>query len=128
VLFSYEQLVVLLNTSRKNNAPLGITGLLLNKEGNFMQILEGPERAVRELAAKISKDPRHRGIITLLESYSEQRQFADWKMGFKNLKAIEAKSIEGYSEFLNTPLNSRDFVKDPSLAQRLLLGFKNNLR
>ncbi len=128
VAFSDEQLVDLLEVSRQNNASLGITGLLLNQDGNFMQMLEGPEKAVRELANKISKDPRHRGIITLLEGESKHRQFSHWKMGFKNLKSIDAKFIEGYSEFLNIPLSSREFENDPSLAQSLLRIYKSNLR
>jgi Sensors of blue-light using FAD. len=39
--FSREDLRVLLETCRKNNAELGVTGMLLYKDGNFMQ---GPRR------------------------------------------------------------------------------------
>ncbi len=51
--FSGEDLRALLATCRKNNAELGVTGMLLYKDGNFMQVLEGDEEAVRGLYEKI---------------------------------------------------------------------------
>ncbi|HKQ10718.1 MAG TPA: BLUF domain-containing protein, partial [Rhizomicrobium sp.] len=44
----------ILTTSRRNNAMMGITGLLLFIDGGFLQILEGEERAVRELYTRIA--------------------------------------------------------------------------
>jgi Sensors of blue-light using FAD len=63
--FSTEELTDLLRKSRDNNAALGITGMLLYKDGNFMQVLEGDEERVRALATKVSQDRRHRGFIQL---------------------------------------------------------------
>ena len=36
-----DELLLLLEKARENNSRLGITGMLLYKEGNFMQMLEG---------------------------------------------------------------------------------------
>src|ERR687893_1319722 len=74
-LFSAEDLRALLETCRKNNAELGVTGMPLYKDGNFMQVLEGDEEAVRGLYARIVAAPRHRGEITLQEGFAEGRQF-----------------------------------------------------
>ena len=38
---------------------MGITGLLLFIDGGFLQMLEGEERAVRELYTRIAADRRH---------------------------------------------------------------------
>jgi hypothetical protein len=78
-LFSEEELIQLLETSRQNNAKIGVTGMLLYKDGNFMQLIEGPEEAVRALHAKISIDPRHRGLMTLLQGHQEKRNDASPK-------------------------------------------------
>jgi len=59
--FSKSELVDLLESCHANNANLGVTGMLLYKDGNFMQALEGNEDVVRGLHAKIALDPRHRG-------------------------------------------------------------------
>jgi hypothetical protein len=47
--FSDQQLKELLQKSRQNNVAAGITGMLLYKDGTFMQTLEGPELAVKIL-------------------------------------------------------------------------------
>jgi hypothetical protein len=126
--FSETEQLELLEKSRVNNSQLGITGLLLSKGGNFMQLLEGPERSVRDLLSKIERDPRHKGFIVLLDGYTETRQFPQWKMGFKSLPLQNEISHEAYSDFLNLPLDSKEFVADPSKCQRLMIAFKKSQR
>ena len=125
--FSRSDLADLLATSRDNNARAGITGMLLYKDGNFMQVLEGEEGAVRALYGKIATDPRHKGEITLQQGFTESRQFPDWSMGFRDLHSPETQSIPGYSEFLNSPLTGEEFSGDPTRAQKLLLTFKKTM-
>ena len=124
---SKDDLNELLAQCRKNNAELGITGMLLYKGGNFMQVLEGEEETVRSLYAKIGRDPRHRGDILLQQGTQEERQFSGWSMGFRNLESQESRSTPAYSEFLNTPLTGQEFSANPSRAQKLLLSFKKNM-
>ncbi len=126
--FSKAELQTLLTKSREYNSSVGITGLLLEKDGNFMQMLEGAENVVRDLAAKIHKDPRHKGVITLLDQFEDQSQFPDWKMGYRDLKTPLLELPTGYSDFLNTSLISEEFIKDPTKCKRLLLMFKERLR
>ena len=125
--FSGEDLRALLVTCRKNNAELGVTGMLLYKDGNFMQVLEGDEGAVRELYARIEADARHGGEITLQQGFTEGRQFPDWSMGFRDLDASEARADPAYNEFLNAPLTGYEFSGSPSRAQKLLLTFKRTM-
>ena len=125
--FSRSDLEDLLATSRENNARAGVTGMLLYKDGNFMQVLEGEEAAVREVYGKIGTDTRHRGEIILQQGYTDERQFPDWSMGFRDLQSPETRSIPGYSEFLNTPLTDEKFFEDPTRAQKLLLVFKRTM-
>ncbi len=125
--FSVDDLSTLLAVSRKNNAELGITGMLLYKDGNFMQVLEGDERTVRALYEKIGVDPRHSGEITLLQGFVDERQFPDWSMGFRDLNSPEIRATQSYSEFLNTPLTGQEFSGDPSRSQKLLRTFKRTM-
>jgi Sensors of blue-light using FAD len=126
--FLQSELLDLLAKSRENNARLGITGMLLYKDGNFMQALEGEEGAVQALYARIGRDPRHRGLLTLLQGPLEERQFPEWSMGFRDLNAADVLSTPGYSEFLNTPLMGKEFSSDPTRCQKLLLTFKRNMQ
>ena len=124
-LMATEDLLSLLSTCRKNNSRLEITGMLLHKDGNFMQVLEGPESEVRSLIEKIKKDSRHRGIIILAEGYTDSRQFVDWSMGFHELNSPEAKLVPGYNEFLNVSLTEAEFASNSSRCQLLLQTFRN---
>ena len=124
---SKDDLDELLAQCRKNNAELGVTGMLLYKDGNFMQVLEGEESAVRSLYAKISNDPRHKGEILLQQGVQEERQFPDWSMGYRNLESQGSRSVPDYNEFLNTPLTGQEFSANPSRSQKLLLSFKKNM-
>jgi hypothetical protein len=119
--FSRDELRDLLEICNRNNRRRDVTGMLLYKDGNFMQVLEGEEASVREVHETISRDPRHFGLITLLQGMTPERQFPAWSMGFKDLGADKP---QGYSEFLNIPLDGQEFKSNPGRAQKLLLTFK----
>lgn len=125
--FSQSELHALLEKCHKNNTALGITGMLLYKEGNFIQLLEGEEETVRRLYDKIAADPRHRGIIMFLQGTQTERQFPEWSMGFRDLSAEEEIDAPGYSEFLNTRFTGEEFSANPTRAQKLLLLFKKSM-
>ncbi len=113
LLFPGEDLRALLATSRKNNAELGVTGMLLYKDGNFIQILEGDEEAVRRgstpgsppIPATAARSPSRRA--------SAKGGSPDWSMGFRDLNSPEERSTPVYSELLNAPLTGRKFPCDP---------------
>lgn len=90
----------LLNQARSNNEELGITGLLLHANGRFLQVLEGPEQAVRDLFTTIQGDARHTNIEMLLTTHTTERTFPDWRMG---LDRPEPDADEAaFSSFLKT--------------------------
>ncbi len=122
--FSAGELVALLEQARRNNAASGITGMLLYKDGNFLQVLEGDEKMVCALQHRISRDSRHHKMFMLAQGTCQTREFPDWSMGFSNLDAPDATGVAGYSEFMNVPLNEETFSPNPSRAQRLLRVFK----
>jgi hypothetical protein len=125
--FSSSELVDLLERSRVNNTRLGVSGMLLYKDGNLMQVLEGEEQTVKALYAKIAEDRRHKGLLRLMEGALEARQFADWSMAFRDLNGEETRGFPGYSEFLNTPLTGEAFAADPTRSRKLLLTFKRRM-
>jgi hypothetical protein len=127
-LFPEGELEKLLEKARLNNHSLGVTGMLLYKDGNFMQMLEGPKEAVLGLLVKIEADPRHRGILRLLQQERTEREFSDWAMGFKRLESKSAGELPGHSDFLDLPLNSEEFLQNPSKSLKLLLNFKKIIR
>lgn len=126
--FGPEDLLALLKKSRAKNHEAGITGILLYKDGNFMQALEGEKGAVQNTFARIGADPRHRGIIRLLEGQSQERQFPDWSMAFRDLNSTEARSTEGFNEFLNQSLAPKGLSENKTRCWKLLEVFRSSNR
>ena len=127
-LWTDEELAELLRHSRVNNERSGVTGMLLYQGGNFMQAIEGPEDAVRALEARIAADPRHRGVIVLIEGLIPERQFPEWTMGFQHMdRVIEADEAGQSPAWL--PGASADLLKaEPGRALTLLRSFRRSLR
>ena len=75
-----SELGAIFTTARRNNKDLGITGALLTAERAFAQTLEGEERAVRDLYARIERDPRHEHVTVLQEGDVDGRVFGRWAM------------------------------------------------
>jgi len=86
--FSHDELVQILRVSHRNNTAAGVTGALLHAEGNLMHVLEGPPHAVNAVYARVRRDPRHHGILLLLETMVDERSFADWSIGFLRLEDL----------------------------------------
>ena len=128
VWFSNQDLTDLLAKARENNSKLGVSGMLLFKEGNFLQVLEGESSTVIALFKKISKDPRHRKVVALSQAPIHQKDFPDWSMGFKKYNSGEKILLPGYTNFLDLPLNSKKFQENPSRAMQLLTSFKKSTR
>lgn len=83
--FGPDDINDILEVSRRNNAEAGVSGMLLYAMGNFIQYIEGEEREIDLLYARIADDPRHRQITVLNEGGTDVRQFPDWTMGYKPL-------------------------------------------
>ena len=122
--FSKGRLRNLVNNSRSLNATSGITGILLHKEGHFMQLMEGSEPAVKAAFDRICRDTRHFGIIVLIKESADERHYPGQPMAFQNLDLPEQRTVPGYDEFLDTPLTGKEFASQPSRGEKLLLLFK----
>ena len=82
----------LVATSEERNHCRNITGLLLHKNGRFMQFLEGPKDNVVELYESICRDTRHEGITVLRRRHIPHRQFPNWSMRLADAGEIERRS------------------------------------
>ncbi|MDQ2995953.1 MAG: BLUF domain-containing protein [Chloroflexota bacterium] len=127
-LLQEAELLDILRVSQANNARVGITGMLLYKGGNFMQVIEGPDAAVAALYQRIGRDPRHHAIETLLDDSSTERDFPSWSMGFQNVDHLLADALPGFSAFLTEPFTAARFRADPRATYFFLLAFRETMR
>lgn len=119
--FGEPELIELLNASQPRNQRDEITGLLLYKDGNIIQAVEGPKENVCRLMKNIKSDNRHHGVIELLQETNEQRHFPNWSMDYIN---VSSEFRPGFSDFLDP--NQSDYEKSISAgnAKQLLLNFR----
>ncbi|WP_413558503.1 BLUF domain-containing protein [Bdellovibrio sp. HCB209] len=102
---SYTDIRNILNSSRKNNARDNITGVLILREGYFLQVLEGDEDKIRALVNTIREDSRNHTLNVLIQEKSEKRLFGDWTMAFLD-GDIEANTTKDLLEFFSACLDS----------------------
>lgn len=123
--FSENELTDILEVSNRNNSRNNVTGLLLYSEGNFIQLLEGEEQAVKDTFERISKDQRHKGITTIASGPIKHRNFPEWAMGFKSVNSGELEELDAY----NDP-SHQDFLgnKEKHLSINLLKAFVKTAR
>lgn len=76
--------------SRRRNAVLGITGILVFGSGVFFQWIEGPKTEVLELIKLIESDRRHEMMVTLsTDEEVRERIFPSWDM-----ELVDAENIQ----------------------------------
>ena len=96
--FSDADLALLLEQSRENNAELDISGMLLYRQGRFLQVLEGEDAPLRDKMAVIARDPRHTEVRTLLDEPIDHRFFGQWTMRYEHVSDDDASTIPGYRQ------------------------------
>lgn len=68
-------------SSARNNARDGVSGMLIECADEFIQVLEGEMRAVKRVFTRLAEDERHANVSILTTQTSAPRRFSDWSMG-----------------------------------------------
>ncbi len=84
----------IVETSQRNNAAVGVTGLLLSQGNVFVQALEGDRAAVEAVYARVSRDARHQDVRIVSAESAPKRLFAAWSMCARSLSAGDARLLE----------------------------------
>lgn len=124
-LMSVTQLVELIEQIRPKNERLGVTGLLLYSGGSVIQTLEGTSYAVYQVFDAIRADPRHDDVRIVERRYVDDRSFATWSMGFRNVSAREVADLQDFNEFARRSVG-HDLVAHAASALDLLRTFRVN--
>jgi hypothetical protein len=123
-----EELLEILKKARIKNEGLAITGMLLYRSGNFLQVLEGEESKVTALYDVIKTDPRHHQVLTIAIKPVKERLFSSWEMAFIDLDDVDPATVPGYSDYLSQPFKPHEFANNPTFAHKFLTVFRDNIR
>lgn len=119
--FDDDALDEVLAHARARNTADGLTGLLVHRNGRFMQLLEGPYEQVLSTYQRILADERHDEVRLLAEETIHTRRFPEWSMAYD--RDVEgAATPEGFSDFLT----SGDQSADTGRSRELLRWFRNH--
>lgn len=111
---SLYDLKELLRIAKINNSKHQITGVLIHKSNNFLQVLEGDHKNVDMLFDKISHDDRHQNIFKILEANIEERYFEDYKFGFTVINTKNA--LDNLEDYLNWLKNAENTIANEIVA------------
>ncbi|MDP9082127.1 MAG: BLUF domain-containing protein [Bacteroidota bacterium] len=78
--FSEPDIQKLLIDARENNVSHHVTGMLVCLPQSFIQLIEGPAVAIKQLYANIEKDKRHKDVTLLKSGKINRRSFPNWTM------------------------------------------------
>lgn len=92
----------LMEHAKSHNSSRGLSGVLLQGSGKFIQLLEGPPAEVDRLVAKIRKDDRHDYFSTIVEHEADRPFYSDWAMEC----VVFGAEIKKIDEFLLMCLNT----------------------
>ena len=77
------EILKILASCKKNNSDIGITGVLLYSQTNFVQYIEGEYKTLFALYDKIKTDNRHKNAVLISGAPISERSFPSWQMGSK---------------------------------------------
>lgn len=119
--FRSDELHELLTVARRHNQEANITGMLLYRGGQFMQMLEGDREAIEWLMDRIERDPRHSDVYIFQFGPASVRNFPGWSMGFCDMG--NRKDLPPLDVYVQEALEKVDFRGSSKWAKNLLLSF-----
>ncbi|MDX6746890.1 BLUF domain-containing protein [Polaribacter sp. PL03] len=122
--FSKRDLLDLLHDSRAYNSMDKISGVLIHKNGYFLQIIEGDSKDVDDLLTRLHKDTRHTDFKIINDSFVPDRMFSKWAMGCADFDDPTLAMIPGIRTDLNDPVVVDNLINSLSEVATLL---HNNL-
>jgi hypothetical protein len=122
-LMNEVDLLKLLAQSRASNKTNNITGMLLYRNGAFLQVLEGEAKVVDETYRSILADERNTGHYLIERKEITKRQFPDWSMGFEDLSNYRAEELNGFSDIFLKKKLPDDVENYKDMVVALLLKF-----
>jgi hypothetical protein len=106
-----EQVQDILKAAQRNNPAAGLTGVLVRGGGLFMQVLEGPEKAVLRQYVKILDDRRHSDSRIIYISPASDRIFEKWSMGFIESDPLQFQHIAELRALRQEAVQAKTFTE-----------------
>jgi hypothetical protein len=97
--------------ARKYNQEHFLSGVLIYRQGKFVQLLEGDIYVVKSLYKLIKADKRHSKVKILLEINSDERIYGDWSMAFVDERVFRG-STDCLFELFDTAIGKKIYKSE----------------
>jgi hypothetical protein len=94
--------------AKSNNTKNNITGILVYKNNNFLQVLEGHTETVDSVFDKIRMDQRHQNIFKIINTSIDERFFEEYEFGFTVVS--DKNAVQNLSDYLNWLRNAENMI------------------
>jgi hypothetical protein len=118
-----QELAGLLDKARERNRRLGVTGIMVYRQREFMQLLEGERAVVQALYDKILSDPRHKQVSKLWDGPIAERSFPSWGMAFV---APEEMALAGKPGYEGMRAHGLKALPGDSTGKKLLVSLRDD--
>ncbi len=98
----------LIEKAKTNNAKNNITGILVYRNNNFLQVFEGAPETVDTIFDKIRMDQRHQNIFKIIDTSIDQRIFEEYKFGFTVVS--DKNALQNLSDYLEWLRNADNMI------------------
>ena len=78
----------ILRSAQAHNASNGITGVLCQGQGVYLQVLEGEQNQLEALYARILLDKRHQNVVLRQQEGIARRRYGQWSMAHVDLTNV----------------------------------------
>lgn len=89
----------ILRKAQANNRANGVTGVLCQGQGVYLQALEGERSTVTQLYARIYGDKRHTNVEMIHCESIAQRRYDNWSMAHVSLSDLDPETQIDWPEF-----------------------------
>jgi hypothetical protein len=127
VLVDLQVVLDIARESAERNTRLGITGILLATNTHFFQALEGEERRLTRVYARIAKDPRHTDLRVISLGPVAVRQFTGWGLKGVGLMGLKDELAERLRVRYGGEGQELRFPEDEPAALAFLDEVRNDL-
>jgi hypothetical protein len=98
----------ILDKARARNIEAGVTGILLHKNGHFLQYIEGAELELARIFQIIQENKQHNNLKVIFYRPVSQRLFPEWSMAYQSKELEVYSDEEVYFSLLYPALNTNE--------------------
>lgn len=101
---SLEAVFAIIRAAHDRNTRAGLTGGLIFLDGSFVQVLEGPAKALSETVERILHDPRHGACQLRARGRALCRLFPDQPLALRTRACLDTRLLESFGYVQGFPV------------------------